>query len=42
MTEIRDLTDLFFLFPENTYPTKGDEPYEQDETDYDSCLHCNA
>lgn len=39
MTEIRDLTDLFFLFPE---PTKGDEPNDQTSSNHNPCLHCNA
>lgn len=40
MTEIRDLTDLFFLFPDE--PTKGVEPNDQSKTLPNPLLYCNA
>lgn len=40
MTTIRDLTDLFYLFPNE--PTKGDEPNDQTTTNDNPCVHRNA
>lgn len=39
MTEIRDLTDLFYLFPNET---KGDEQNDKGKAVPNPCLYPNA
>lgn len=40
MTEIRDITDLFYLFP-NT-PMKGGDNNDESKTIHDPCVYHNA
>ena len=40
MTEIRDLTDLFYLFPDE--PMKGGEQNDKSKTIRNPCPHYNA
>ena len=35
MTEIRDLADLFFLFPDTDEPTKGGDNNDESKTVHD-------